>query len=122
MSNLCVCVCVSKLCVNTLCGRRRREEKGEEEAGGMRESTTKNKNPTQRCGEELMLAEARFCDLRYKIYLQTSKKDIRAARIQVSASLSYFKVPPVARLKRLTKTRCISARPGNEARLQTVYQ
>ena len=37
---------------------------------------TKNKNPTQRCGEELMLAEARFCDLGYKIYLQTSKKDI----------------------------------------------
>ena len=42
-------VCVSKLCVNKLAGgggRRRRRK----EAAGYR---TKNKNPTQRCGELL---------------------------------------------------------------------
>ena len=53
---VCVSVCVgmlsaSKLCVRELCVsvRRRRE------AGGRRsrwECTTKNKNPTQRCGEK----------------------------------------------------------------------
>ena len=50
MSKLCVnkvCedkVCVSKLCVEGGGGRRRRKE-----AAGYR---TKNKNPTQRCGEK----------------------------------------------------------------------
>jgi len=58
VSKLCVdklCVCVSKLCVcgqvvceyvSKLCGRRRREEQA-------RECPTKNKNPTQRCGENV---------------------------------------------------------------------
>ena len=40
---------VDKLCVDKLCGRRQREERREEQA---RECPTKNKNPTQRCGEK----------------------------------------------------------------------
>ena len=50
---LCVSkLCVSKLCVNKLCVNKlsvRAEAGGE--GGGRRECTTKNKNPTQRCGE-----------------------------------------------------------------------
>ena len=49
-----VCVsqlCVSKLCVSKLCVDKLgvREAAG---GGGRRECTTKNKNPTQRCGEK----------------------------------------------------------------------
>jgi len=39
------------------CRRRRREE--EEEEGRRRECRTKNKNPTQRCGEQ-------FCETSFK--------------------------------------------------------
>ena len=49
---LCVCVIklgVSKLCVSKL-GLREAAGGGE---GGRRECTTKNKNPTQRCGENI---------------------------------------------------------------------
>ena len=42
---MCVCVCVFKLCVREASG-------GGEEGGARRECTTKNKNPTQRCGEQ----------------------------------------------------------------------
>ena len=49
-----VCVsqlCVSKLCVSKLCVDKLgvREAAG---GGGRRECTTKNKKPTQRCGEQ----------------------------------------------------------------------
>ena len=58
---LCVCklcedklcvdkLCVRKLCVWTSCGREGREAE-EEAAAGYR---TKNKNPTQRCGEKML--------------------------------------------------------------------
>ena len=69
LSVSCVCVrvlCVSKLCVRELCVRmlsasklcvrelcvsaRRRREAGGRRSGW--ERTTKNKNPTQRCGEK----------------------------------------------------------------------
>ena len=40
-------MCVSKLCVDKL-GVMRRQAPG----GGRRECITKNKNPTQRCGEK----------------------------------------------------------------------
>jgi len=44
-------VCVNKLCVSKLCVDKLgvREAAG---GGGRRECTTKNKNPTQRCGEQ----------------------------------------------------------------------
>ena len=46
MSKLCVDkLCVSKLCVRQAAGGR---------AEGRRKCTTKNKNPTQRCGEKKM--------------------------------------------------------------------
>ena len=52
---LCVSkLCVSKLCVDKLCEDKRRRE----EATGYR---TKNKNPTQRCGEK-------GCSQRQKIH------------------------------------------------------
>jgi len=41
-------VCVSKLCVRKLCVRQVAGGGG----GGRRECRTKNKNPTQRCGEK----------------------------------------------------------------------
>ena len=42
---VCVCVCVRKLCVRQAAG-------GGGGGGGRRECRTKNKNPTQRCGEK----------------------------------------------------------------------
>ena len=51
MSKLCVCkLCVSKLCVG---GGGGREADGKAAADGRRTGCrTKNKNPTQRCGEK----------------------------------------------------------------------
>ena len=49
-------LCVSKLCVSKLCVRRRaaggRGGGGGGVDGGRQECTTKNKNPTQRCGKK----------------------------------------------------------------------
>ena len=69
MSKLCVDKCVSKLCVSKLCGdklcvcvcvqvvcvskRGAAERRGQAGPGGAgQKCTTKNKNPTQRCGEK----------------------------------------------------------------------
>ena len=59
VGKLCVsklCVCVGKLCVSKLCMRKLCVSKLEEEAAGGgeggRKCTTKNKNPTQWCGEK----------------------------------------------------------------------
>jgi len=74
VSKLCVCrlyvskLCVCKLCVSKLCvgGGGGREADGKAAADGRRTGCrTKNKNPTQRCGEK--------CS---KLYFQVSAGDV----------------------------------------------
>ena len=52
VNKLCVDkLCVDKLCVSKLCGDKLGERRAEGGGRRRRKCTTKNKNPTQRCGE-----------------------------------------------------------------------
>ena len=54
VSKLCVDkLCVSKLCVDKSCVDKLCEEAAEGGGRSARECPTKNKNPTQRCGENI---------------------------------------------------------------------